>query len=349
MSLAPSFPVPVQTDVPLAGLTTLGVGGPARYYAEVRDVASLVALLKAARELPVYFVGEGSNLLVADAGFDGLVVRYLEDSLTVQGDLVTVGAGMVWDRLVERSVQQGWAGLECLSGIPGLVGAAPIQNIGAYGQEVAEVLHAVHVVDRATGETRRFAREECGFGYRTSHFKAAWRDRYVITHVELALRPGAPGTVRYADLKKRFEALSAPPNLVELRGHVLEIRRTKSMVYDPADANHRSAGSFFVNPVVSSAQAERVRELADHPGPMPAYPAGEGQVKLSAAWLMERAGFQRGYVRGRAGLSSNHVLALINRGGATAAEILELAAEIRERVQSRFGVELHQEPNLLGF
>lgn len=345
--MAPSFPVPVSTDVPLAGLTTLGVGGPARFYAEVRDVPSLLALLKAAGERPVYLLGEGSNLLVADAGYDGVVVRYLEDSYRLDGELLVVGAGMAWDRLVERTVAEGLAGIECLSGIPGLVGAAPMQNIGAYGQEVAEVIHAVHVVDRASGQTRIFPREECGFGYRTSHFKTDWRDRYVITHVELALRRGGAGTVRYADLKKRFEGQTAP--LAELRAHVLEIRRSKSMVYDRADPNHRSAGSFFVNPVISLAHSERVRELADHPGPMPAYPAGEGLVKLSAAWLMERAGFQRGYVRGRAGLSTNHVLALINRGGATAAEILELAAEIRERVQSRFGVELHQEPNLLGF
>ncbi len=339
MTLVPSF----QTDVPLAGLTTLGVGGPARLYAEVRDVASLKALLETAKDLPVYFLGEGSNMLVADAGFDGLVVRYLEDSYSVEGDLLTVGAGMVWDRLVARTVAEGRAGLECLSGIPGLVGAAPMQNIGAYGQEVAEVLTAVRAVDRQTGEEVRFPKEECGFAYRTSHFKTDWRDRYVITAIELELKKGGAPLVKYADLRKRLPQ-GATPSLQEVRALVLEIRASKSMVYNPADPNHRSAGSFFLNPIVPKALADAI-QVAD----MPVYPAPAGQVKLSAAWLMERAGFPKGYVKGRAGLSTNHVLAVINRGGATAAEILELAAEVRARVHERFGVELHQEPNLLGF
>ena len=312
MTLAPSF----QTDVPLAGLTTLGVGGPARLYAEVRDVASLKALLETAKDLPVYFLGEGSNMLVADAGFDGLVAR---------------------------TVAEGRAGLECLSGIPGLVGAAPMQNIGAYGQEVAEVLTAVRAVDRQTGEEVRFPKEECGFAYRTSHFKTDWRDRYVITAIELELEKGGAPLVKYADLRKRLPQ-GATPSLQEVRALVLEIRASKSMVYNPADPNHRSAGSFFLNPIVPKALADAI-QVAD----MPVYPAPAGQVKLSAAWLMERAGFPKGYVKGRAGLSTNHVLAVINRGGATAAEILELAAEVRARVHERFGVELHQEPNLLGF
>lgn len=338
MSLAPL----IQTDVPLAGLTTLGVGGPARFYAEVRDIPSLRELLRTSEDLPTCFLGEGSNMLVADAGFDGLVVRYLEDSYSVNGDILTVGAGMVWDRLVERTVAEGRAGLECLSGIPGLVGAAPMQNIGAYGQEVAEVLTAVRVLDRQTLREHRFAKEECGFAYRTSHFKTDWRERYVITHVEFQLRPGGAPTIKYGDLKKRLG--DANPTLPEVRALVLEIRASKSMVYNPQDPNHRSAGSFFLNPIVDRAVAEAI-EVPD----MPVYPAPDGQVKLSAAWLMERAGFPKGYVKGRAGLSTNHVLAVINRGGATAAEILELAAEVRARVHERFGVELHQEPNLLGF
>ncbi|MCE7869902.1 UDP-N-acetylmuramate dehydrogenase [bacterium CPR1] len=332
-----------RENVPLAVRTTLGVGGPARWHALAHTPAELAEHLRRATSegLPTLMLGGGSNLLIADAGFPGLVVEYLADrieTLTSNGTVrLRVDAGVVWDNLVEYTVREHLAGLECLSGIPGRVGAAPIQNIGAYGQEVAERLQAVLAIERASGAEVRLPAEECGFGYRWSHFKGPWLDRYVVTGVELVLTPGGAASVRYAELQRR---LAADAPLAEVRRTVLAIRRSKSMVYDPSDPNHRSAGSFFMNPVVEAAQ---VREG------MPSWPAGEGRAKLSAAWLIEQSGFPRGFLHGRVGLSSNHSLALINRGQATAAELVELAGLIRREVRERFGVTLVPEPVLIGF
>ncbi len=332
-----------REHVSLAERTTLEVGGPARWHALAHSPAELAEhLQRAARQnLPTLVLGGGSNLLVSDAGYPGLVVEYLADRiepLSSNGSVnLEVDAGVSWDNLVEHTVQENLAGIECLSGIPGRVGAAPIQNIGAYGQEVAERLKAVLVVERATGERVRLPAEACGFGYRWSHFKGPWLDRYVVTGVELALIPGGPATLRYAELQKR---LSADAPVEQVRSTVLTIRRSKSMVYDPGDPNHRSAGSFFMNPVVDSSL---VRE------DMPHWPAGQDRAKLSAAWLIEQSGFPRGFVYGRVGLSSNHSLALINRGQATAAELVELAGMIRRGVRERFGVTLVPEPVFIGF
>ncbi len=343
-------------DVPLAGLTTLGVGGPARYLARCRSAASLAEVLDRARRraLPVVLLGGGSNLLASDAGFPGIAIQLADESIEVveAGDgavRVRAAAGVDWDALVARTVAAGLAGLECLSGIPGKVGAAPIQNVGAYGQEVAEAIRAVEVVEIATGKRRVLPGSECGFAYRHSHFKGPWRGRYAVVGVEFLLPRRRWGTVRYAELRRRFT--SSRPGLEEVRRAVLAIRRSKSMVLDPGDPNRRSAGSFFVNPVVSAAAAEEVRACC--PGvtgrPMPEFPAGDGQTKLSAAWLIEEAGFERGERRGRAGISSRHSLALVNRGGATAAEIVALAAAVRRRVREVSGVTLEPEPVFLGF
>lgn len=332
-----------REQVSLAERTTLGVGGPARWHALAHTPAELADhLQRAARQgLPTLVLGGGSNLLVSDAGFPGLVVEYLGErieTLSSNGTVrLEVDAGVGWDSLVEHTVHENLAGIECLSGIPGRVGAAPIQNIGAYGQEVAERLEAVLAVVRATGERVRLPAQACGFGYRWSHFKGSWLDRYVVTGVELALIPGGASTLRYAELQKR---LSADAPLEEVRRTVLAIRRSKSMVYDPTDPNHRSAGSFFMNPVVQSAQVGEG---------MPSWPAGEGRAKLSAAWLIEQSGFPRGFVHGRVGLSSNHSLALINRGEASAADLVELAGLIRRGVRERFGVTLVPEPVFIGF
>lgn len=341
----------LQENVPLAGLTTLEVGGPARYFARATQADELRELFGMARRLGVepYPLGEGSNLLASDEGFAGMLLQSADASFELKpGAIVRAGAGMRWDDLVARTVEEGLAGIECLSGIPGLAGAAPIQNVGAYGQEVAETLTHVEALDRSTGEIVRFSREECGFGYRMSHFKGRWRNRYFVTAVEFGLRPRGEATIRYGDLQRRFGMREGgpPPPLAEVRQGVLEVRRSKSMVRDPQDPNSRSAGSFFVNPVVPEAQADR---LAAEESGLPLYPASPGFRKLSAAWLIERSGFQKGYQRGRAGLSSNHVLALVNRGGATAADLLGLAAEVRRGVRARFGVVLEPEPNLLGF
>lgn len=344
------FPGPVREDVPLAGFTTLEVGGPARYYAEATRPEELAAWFGAARRagIPVFLLGGGSNLLVSDQGFDGLVVRYTDTSLTFEslGEgrvLLKCGAGAVWDTLVEQAVAEELAGCECLSGIPGLVGAAPIQNIGAYGQEIAEVLEAVHALDRTTGAEVCFSNRDCRFAYRTSRFKGLWKDRYAVLRVDIVLRRKGRPTVRYPDLERRLAGTR--PTLEQVRRTVLEVRRSKSMVYDREDPNHRSAGSFFLNPVVPEGIARRLQR----PG-MPVWPAGPGKAKLSAAWLIEQAGFHKGYTLGRAGLSTNHVLAIVNRGGASAREIAALAGRLRRRVAEAFeGLTLEPEPTFLGF
>ncbi len=342
----------IEENFRFSGLTTLGVGGPARYLARCRTSDELAATLAWARDrdLEVFLLGGGSNLLVSDAGFDGLVVQLLDETVSFvdEGEsvLVQAAAGADWDELVARTVAAGLGGLECLSGIPGRVGAAPIQNVGAYGQEVSQVIAGVEVVELTSSDRRTLSPAEAGFGYRHSQFKGPWRGRFAITRVDFRLAPATEGTVKYPDLERRFPA-GTRPTLRQVRDVVLDVRRSKSMVLDPYDPNRRSAGSFFVNPVVTAEQAEELRLRTTDS--MPAYPVGDGSVKLSAAWLIERAGFRRGTRRGRAGLSSRHVLALINRGGATADELLALAREVRDAVEGKFNVRLRPEPVFLGF
>jgi UDP-N-acetylmuramate dehydrogenase len=350
-------------DVTLAAHTTLGVGGPAWGFGEARDVEALRALLAEADAAarPVLILGEGSNLLVSDAGFAGLVIVPRDDALTFaeEGDAVRVraAAGVRWDALVARTVEAGLAGLECLSGIPGLSGAAPIQNIGAYGQEVAEVLDVVEVLDRESGRAEHLPAAACGFGYRESAFKSRWRERYVVTALQLRLSRTAPPRLAYAELARALPTLPADRGaaLAAVRQAVLSIRRAKAMVLDPDDPDTRSAGSFFTNPLVSREDVERIADRLARsgldPASMPRYPvAGDGaRVKLSAAWLIERSGFAKGARLGAAGLSSRHVLALVNRGGARAAELVTLAARIRRRVCDTFGVTLEPEPVFVGF
>ncbi len=346
----------LAADVPLAPLTTLGVGGSARYLARCRDAAELRGALATAQErgLATFVLGGGSNLLVADRGFDGLVLTIEDRILTFDDEdddvvLVRAGAGLVWDELVAATLERGLGGVECLSGIPGLLGAAPIQNVGAYGQEVAETIAAVYAVDCGTGEERRFPAAECGFGYRWSRFKGEERGRWAVVRVDLRLRRGRTGTVRYRDLERRLGRQEA--SLSDVRQTVLEIRRSKSMVLDDGDPNRRSAGSFFLNPVVSEAEAQSVRRRLDAGEEMPAYPAGGGRRKLSAAWLIERSGFERGFaLAGRsAAISSRHTLALVTREGARASDVIELAAEVRRGVERSCGVTLTPEPVFLGF
>lgn len=352
-------PGPVEQDVPLARHTTLAVGGPARWFARVRARDDLVAWLAAARRAgaPTLVLGGGSNLVVSDAGYDGLVLAVDIEGLTVDraAGRAVAGGGVVWDALVEACVDAGLAGVECLSGIPGRAGAAPIQNIGAYGQEVGESLASVEIVDRSTGRIRRLDAGRCGFGYRWSHFKGAWRDRYVVTGIELALVAGGAPALRYAELQRALGAADGGPGpeLARVREAVIAIRRAKSMVHDPADPNHRSAGSFFTNPLVPEADLPRIhralRDRGHDPAEVAAYPDGAGHVKLSAAALIERAGFHRGWGEGPVGLSTRHTLALVNRGGARAADVVALASRIRAGVREAFGVTLHPEPVFAGF
>lgn len=356
-----SLPIYLSDGAPLAPLTTLGVGGQARLVADTLTRDDLRGALDHAERhaLPLFVLGGGSNVVIADAGFDGMVVRVCDYRLELEplGDgrvRVLVGAGVEWDELVAFCVAERLAGIECLSGIPGKAGAAPIQNIGAYGQEVSETIEAVHVVDRATSVPMRLPAEACGFGYRHSRFKDDWRERFVVVQVDFVLRRDGAPQVRYDELRRalRMTDEGPAPSLEDVRTMVLRIRRRKSMVIDTTDPNHRSVGSFFVNPIVDVDTAERVRQVVDAPAehpPMPAWPVEDDRVKLSAAWLIERAGFERGFAFGRAGLSSRHTLAIINRGGATARDIIALAALIRRTVDHTFGVALRPEPGFVGF
>lgn len=340
--------VEVARGVPLAPYTTLGVGGVAWGLAEARTDEELRELAKVAEreDRPLLVMGGGSNMLVADAGFEGLVVRYLDQRLEIKKDgRVSAGAGVVWDELVAAAIAKKLTGIECLSGIPGWVGAAPIQNIGAYGQEIAETLISVTAFDRATGRIERLVNSACNFGYRTSRFKHDWKSRCIVTSLELQLSVDGTPQIRYAELAQRVG--ERPEDVAEVRRTVIAIRRAKSMVLDPGDPNVKSAGSFFMNPIVHSEIADEVERIAG--ARPPRYPAGAGVEKLSAAWLIERAGFTKGWGDGRAGLSTNHCLAIVNRGGATADDLVKLAAEIRRRVKDAFGVELIPEPEFVGF
>jgi UDP-N-acetylmuramate dehydrogenase len=351
----------VQENIALAPLTTLGVGGAARYFAEIRAEHELPMALAFAQQrgLTVLLLGGGSNLVVADEGFDGLVVHMALRGLEarVEGNLawVTVMAGEEWDAIVAHCVAQNWAGVECLSGIPGSVGGTPVQNVGAYGQEVSETITAVRVYDRLAGEVIELSNAKCQFSYRRSLFNTTARERYVVLGVTYSLRANGELALHYADLQQHFAALSSRPTLAAVREAVLAIRRRKAMVIDPHDPDTRSAGSFFKNPIISPEQFVALETNARRIGlvkadeKIPRYAAAGGQVKVPAAWLIERAGFAKGYTRGRVGLSNKHTLALVNRGNASASEVVELMREIQGRVQERFDVWLTPEPVFVGF
>lgn len=342
--------------ISLASYTTLGLGGPARSFAVAATDEDLVAAVAA--DGPVLILGGGSNLVVSDDGFPGTVVQVATRGIRLNrgpGDHVdvTAAAGEPWDDVVNASVIEGLAGLECLSGIPGLAGATPIQNVGAYGQEVADVITAVRVFDRRTAKSLVIPNAECGFGYRTSMFKAGGaradeRDRYIVLDVTFRLtEQKLSGPVRYPDLAAK---LGVQPGeqvpAADARAAVIAVRRRKGMVIDPADPDTRSAGSFFTNPVLPAAEFARVAERAH--GPVPSYQAGDGRFKIPAAWLIEHSGFTKGYASHGARISTKHTLALTNPGNATTAGLLALAREIRDGVAAAYGVTLEPEPTLIG-
>jgi len=350
----PADPPTPAENVSLARYCTLGVGGPARYFLEVRDETGLLDGLAWARRhgLPFRVLGGGSNLVVADEGVVALVARIALHGVAsreVNGAVeLTAAAGEPWDDLVRASVERGWAGLECLSGIPGLVGATPIQNVGAYGQEVSDTVTTVRVLDSEGGEIRTLTAAECGFGYRDSRFRSVEPERWVVLAVTYRLRPGGAPTVRYADVERHLAARRvAVPTLADVRETVLAIRRSKSMVLDPCDPNRRSCGSFFTNPIVSAADCARVEALARDPA-MPRWVQPDGRVKLSAAWLIERAGFRRGDADRAVGLSTRHTLAVVAHEGARARDVVAFAAKLQARVLERFGVRLTPEPVFWG-
>jgi UDP-N-acetylmuramate dehydrogenase len=330
-----------RADIPFSQLTTLRLGGPARRLIDATTEDEVVDAIRFAEE-PLLVMAGGSNLVVSDEGFDGTVLRVASRGVSPRGARVTVAAGEPWDEVVEWCVSEGLAGIECLSGIPGSTGATPIQNVGAYGQEVSATIASVRAYDRAADRVAELEPMECGFGYRTSALKGS--ERYVVLAVTFELeRSSRARPVRYAELAR---AVGDHPSLAEVRHAVLALRRRKGMVIDRADPDSVSAGSFFVNPILSP---DALDAVATRSGAQPpAWKEADGRVKTSAAWLIERAGFQRGYGNGRVGLSHKHTLALVNRGGGTTAELLALARELRDGVCERFGVELQPEPTLVG-
>lgn len=350
----------MRRSEPLAGHTTLGLGGPAEWFAEAADRATVgeVLLWASERGLAVRVLGGGSNVVVADRGVEGVVVHVTLRGMDVRRDghdvLVEVAAGERWDPFVEHAVAEGWAGVECLSGIPGTVGATPIQNVGAYGQEVAETVESVTVLDRESRTVRRMGAADCGFGYRTSVFRQR-PDRAVVLAVTYRLRVGGAPAVRYRELEEAMGGVASRAALGDVRSAVLELRSRKSMVLEDGDPNRRSVGSFFVNPLLAPADAERVvrRAIADGivatEDGVPRFRTPDDLVKIPAAWLIEASGFPKGHRRGRVGLSSAHALALVHHGGGSTRELLSFAGDIRRTVRERFGVTLEPEPVLWGF
>jgi UDP-N-acetylmuramate dehydrogenase len=341
----------LQENVALAPLTTFGVGGAARWFVEAGGEQELVMALDWAQQrgLRQFVLGGGSNLLVRDEGFDGLVVRMALAGVEDRGGGVfSVAAGENWDRFVDRAVAADCAGIECMAGIPGSVGGTPVQNVGAYGQEVGNTIVEVRALDRTTGQVEILGRDACRFRYRESRFNTDEPGRFVVTGVVFGLTPGGRPQIGYADLKKRFESGGRAPSLVEVAAGVREIRRGKGMLLVEGDADTRSAGSFFKNPIVEAALLGRVAGAAGvAEDAVPHWPAGEGRIKLAAAWLLERAGFVKGFADGAVGISSRHTLALINRGGATFADVERLEGRIRAGVEGKFGVRLVREPVVL--
>jgi UDP-N-acetylmuramate dehydrogenase len=343
--------VQIETEVALSPLTTMGVGGNARFFARAHDEEDVRLAFAWAREneQPVRVLGGGSNIVVSDRGVDGLVLamqnRGVEFGSEAERQRVSAAAGESWDALVSACVGRSLAGLECLSGIPGLVGATPIQNVGAYGQEVKDSLVSVRAFDREARRVVELAASDCEFAYRDSRFKSREPNRFVITSATFELRRSERAAPSYPELVRALAAVGREPTLSATRETVLALRRGKSMVYDPADPNHRSCGSFFLNPIVSPEAAAEVA-LRFAAFDMPRFPQPGGQVKLSAAWLIERAGIEKGSRVGNVGISSRHALALICREGAGAEELLQFAARVQKAVLDRTGVALSPEPSL---
>jgi UDP-N-acetylmuramate dehydrogenase len=345
----------VQENVPLAPLTTFKVGGLARHLIETATNAEVAEAVQFSRSqnLPLFVLGGGSNLVISDAGWPGVVLKVAISGIDERSEngklLFEVGAGVEWDKFVARAVARNCAGVECLSGIPGSVGGTPVQNVGAYGQEVAETIESVLALDMKDGQIRELCKEACGFSYRTSIFNTSERGRYVILRVTYALELGGAPRVHYADLKKYFAGREAP-TLAETRDAVRRIRAGKGMLITPGDEDCRSAGSFFKNPILSSNQFEDLKARAATKNlQIPSYPALDAQKKVSAAWLVEHSGFGKGFGFGRVGISRKHALAIVNRGEATAGEVVAFKEMLQQRVEDLWGIRLEPEPVFVGF
>ncbi|MGC1299629.1 MAG: UDP-N-acetylmuramate dehydrogenase [Alloacidobacterium sp.] len=343
----------VFEQVPLAPYTTFGIGGPARWFIEASTEDEVLRAVEFARNqtAPLFVLGGGSNLLISDAGFPGVVLHIALKGIEHQGlgctTRFSVAAGEDWDAFVSLAVVQNCGGIECLAGIPGSVGGTPVQNVGAYGQEVSETIRLVRALDLQTLRFEELSVTECGFAYRRSIFNTAERDRYVVVRVECELKNNADAMVSYADLRRYFQPKKSPPTLAEVSSAVREIRRQKGMLIVSGDPDCRSAGSFFKNPVISSEHFAQIVAGVDG-GNIPRYPAADGQVKVPAAWLLDQAGFYKGYALGRAGISTKHTLALINRDGASAGDVAALRDAIIAKVAEKFAIRLEPEPVWVG-
>ena len=347
----------LQENVALAPLTTFRIGGPARYFVEAASPTEVQEAVSWARtkNIPFFVLGGGSNLLIADSGWPGLVLKIGISGIDRQARpsaegkvLFEVGAGESWDHFVSHAVARNCAGIECLSGIPGSVGGTPVQNVGAYGQDVSQTIESVEVFDLKENQVRELCHEACGFSYRSSIFNTSERGRFIILRVRYSLTPGGDAHLEYADLKRHFAERETGPDLEEVREAVRQIRARKGMLIVEGDPDCQSAGSFFKNPVLSETQHQDLQKRASGKQlAIPTYPGLEKNHKVSAAWLVEHSGFARGYALGHAGISSKHALALVNRGGASAAEILSLKDQIQQRVESIWGVRLEPEPVIL--
>ena len=345
----------IEENISLAELTTLKIGGNARFFVKSNDENKIIETLRFAAEnnLKIFILGGGSNILIADEGFGGLVLQIALKGISLENAenkiFVTANAGEDWDAFCKFCVAENLQGVECLSGIPGFVGGTPVQNVGAYGQEVSETIVSVRVYDRLENRIVDLSNKDCGFTYRTSIFNTSERNRYVVTAVTFALERNGEPKIVYKDLREFFG--DRTPNLQETRDAVLRIRAAKSMVIDASDPNSKSAGSFFKNPIVTKEKYAEVEKRAKNCGieSVPFFKTDEGKLKIPAAWLIENSGFHKGFSKGNAGISSKHSLAIINRGNATAKDILELKDAIQAKVKAIFDVELKPEPIFVGF
>lgn len=351
-------PPHISPNILLAPWTTIGLGGTAQWFAECNNDEQVRDALRFARthRLSFHILGGGSNTIFADEGFAGLVLRVAHTGLTFEDDgdcaVATVAAGIVWDEFVQSCLSRGLAGIECLSGIPGCVGATPIQNVGAYGQEVSDTILFVTAIDVHTFEEVKFRGSDCGFGYRESRFKSSDADKYIITGVTFRLRKDGRPDIRYPELRACVESSIAhndlqagEPSLASVRNAVLALRKKKSMVIDAGDPDSRSVGSFYVNPVLSVSHFKHVQDHwrdRGHPEAIPTFASGP-DLKIPAAWLVEHSGFRKGYRKGNVGISRNHALALVNYGGSTR-ELLALSCEIEAAVLENFSIRLRREP-----
>ncbi|HXJ85542.1 MAG TPA: UDP-N-acetylmuramate dehydrogenase [Candidatus Binatia bacterium] len=347
----------LQENISLAPLTTFRIGGPARFFVEAKSIPDVEEAVRFARtqDLPLFVLGGGSNLVVADAGWPGLVIKVAISGIDPASSdrdgkaIFQVGAGESWDHFVSHAVVLNCAGVECLSGIPGSVGGTPVQNVGAYGQEVSQTIDSVEAFDLQEKQVRELCIEACGFSYRSSIFNTSERGRFIILRVTYALTPGGEPYVQYSDLKRHFEGHGSPASLAETREAVRHIRARKGMLIVEGDPDCRSAGSFFKNPVLSEEQHEALKKRAEAKKlAIPTYPALEKNHKVSAAWLVEHSGFARGFALGRAGISTKHALAIVNRGDATAAEVIALKDQIQQHVEDLWNVRLEPEPVFVG-